>query len=1738
MINDNAFLASTSSSVDKSNDLDKVANLLGSNSESDSPLPVDTLVEFVLPDNTILKGKVASKCGDDYLINVNDGESYIIPMGKLAKVDKKRISEIVSEVLMPHINLRSYSHVGNRIIAFVDYKGKYPSDNQLIKWGSKHFPDLELVDAKSKQDRNIDLIFEITAAEDVHPQGGDQNVRGMGLTRESIPGTGVISEASPLTGIEEVDVEKGLKVELEHTEDEEIARQIAIDHLAEDPDYYEKLEKVEKKSFSLEDTIPKSISLDSIIKQAIDTCASLADSVLSEHGGYTAAAHNDFTARLTKLAVDPHAKEYWSKYFGEYGKQWTRDIPKKKHKKKSQASFGSSFEIGLDDGEEYNEWEILYYYEPEDQSVGFGETFSFESAESDTGEVIIDEEEFKKRFNLDHTWLADNAIKDLSRGADKKADTSNQTKEYWTKYFGEYGGLLTRNIPRKIAQSDYIGYIEETNNKYEVKSKKNPNWSGGTYNTKEEAEKRLGQVEMFKHMKTSCALMKPIIRIARDRTKKKIQKQITRDAIETARDAVMQATGYDPRTKEHAPNIDEQLQNLITTIGRQYLNEHPRAIYTGGRNYEDVIGEAFQLALVENTRKGRKRLDQVKNLLKTWDERQIKGEEGPGVFQKVKEWFSPSEPELKKERLQHVPVQELIEEYVESGESEEEVSAKTPQFDKLSQQQKYTETDLDIIDALEAKSQEELTEEEIDYLIRFYTWEETGKELPPKESPLLQPSTVEEAMKEPTYQPPPTRSSAEDIAKRQEIVEEELGKIRESFKNQIPVTEGMSILDWVIPSYQDTPDGGEWAGYKLSDALWDTWDNKEDRQNLYHILVNNFPRYYTALVYSMLPKDKALEEHERIEKSIGDAISIPPEVGLPDTPRPLKRVTTGTYFSQQPEYKEWVEDHLRSTKKKKWEEEKEIKESHPVDIELGWPEVDEELGEELGLMKEKKRQELVKGEPEVEKKDTTKERQEYLEKYHPKFVESEVPEEETKIKERKEPEVERLETYPKQTDPELAKQQKEWREESVKQLEEAEDVEQQQTIDKEKRLEQEIRKIQEESKGRGRKKQKHKFTPKTVRGLKIVAQEEEEQKIPERMNFLHLNPEELAKRMMDSNSVESRQYDMWLDYILKPTKAVTEYSYANRKRVSPWYAGMSIREIMADDQGPDYLAYLASISRSRGMSRLLAFTLADYKYELTDVKKERAKRYRKLIKETEGIHGLTPPEIERERRTKGPRYRDVEIKKKPREEEAAEISEEEKTPMDWEIPEGFGPHSNKPLWQAFKDAGEGTDDRLDLENMLRLQHSAEWLDYIQYRYGDTGVRKEQPLIEDLKLLQKEFDIGDIADREKLYDLRSTGYEIAQKVYSRAMPLKEAYDIAKEYEEKGEPGLYKYLSYHFEKSDPELYKEWNEYARVERRKPEVEEWERKKKEKAKSATDFLITKGHPDLDFWFNKTIGESFKIAKQSGIEELDRFKKFMGREYPEEWFRFLTQLKIQEQKKREEFEKGRVKVSPEKEEDTKIEKEQEKVLEETRGIPVEEIPGGKKTRETKKEMEELRALPGMREEEESETRERQEKLKTLQRLQKSLKQRGASMQKKSDAGPGPYAYNAPGKDDKKDYDHKDRNKQPARNMNKFCITRMYSTTSSDDNGYIMMEIGWEPDLFEGMSPQNIQHQIISYIKGLESDKYYHDFGITGKPKFIEFDQDAGVARIKVRCSESRGVMTLTYSGDEEKDALPLVGIR
>jgi hypothetical protein len=62
-------------------------------------------------------------------------------------------------------------------------------------------------------------------------------------------------------------------------------------------------------------------------------------------------------------------------------------------------------------------------------------------------------------------------------------------------------------ISARVAAEEQTGVVRKTPGKgYCVKSEKNPDWSGGCYPTKGEADDRLEQVEAAKHAKASSGL--------------------------------------------------------------------------------------------------------------------------------------------------------------------------------------------------------------------------------------------------------------------------------------------------------------------------------------------------------------------------------------------------------------------------------------------------------------------------------------------------------------------------------------------------------------------------------------------------------------------------------------------------------------------------------------------------------------------------------------------------------------------------------------------------------------------------------------------------------------------------------------------------------------------------------------------------------------------------------------------------------------------------------------------------------------------------------------------------------------------------------------------------------------------------------------------------------------------------------------------------------------------------------
>lgn len=67
------------------------------------------------------------------------------------------------------------------------------------------------------------------------------------LEREAQKIPGGLAEGKKSSDFDPAALARGIKVELEHTSDPKVAKEIAMDHLTEDPKYYEKLATIEGK---------------------------------------------------------------------------------------------------------------------------------------------------------------------------------------------------------------------------------------------------------------------------------------------------------------------------------------------------------------------------------------------------------------------------------------------------------------------------------------------------------------------------------------------------------------------------------------------------------------------------------------------------------------------------------------------------------------------------------------------------------------------------------------------------------------------------------------------------------------------------------------------------------------------------------------------------------------------------------------------------------------------------------------------------------------------------------------------------------------------------------------------------------------------------------------------------------------------------------------------------------------------------------------------------------------------------------------------------------------------------------------------------------------------------------------------------------------------------------------------------------------------------------------------------
>jgi len=110
--------------------------------------------------------------------------------------------------------------------------------------------DLQAEDLANRLDEAVAAIGDCVAILKQFGMDGDKaEEKILALVQDEIRGPeaipGGLAKGRPDSDFDPAQIEKGIKVELEHTGDKEKAREIAKDHLTEIPDYYDRLDKME-----------------------------------------------------------------------------------------------------------------------------------------------------------------------------------------------------------------------------------------------------------------------------------------------------------------------------------------------------------------------------------------------------------------------------------------------------------------------------------------------------------------------------------------------------------------------------------------------------------------------------------------------------------------------------------------------------------------------------------------------------------------------------------------------------------------------------------------------------------------------------------------------------------------------------------------------------------------------------------------------------------------------------------------------------------------------------------------------------------------------------------------------------------------------------------------------------------------------------------------------------------------------------------------------------------------------------------------------------------------------------------------------------------------------------------------------------------------------------------------------------------------------------------------------------
>ncbi len=119
--------------------------------------------------------------------------------------------------------------------------------------GKKDGLDLKAEDLANRLEEAVAAIGDCVAIlESLGMEAGKAEEKILSLVQDEVRGSeeipGGLAKGKPDSDFDSAQIEKGIKVELEHTGDKDKAREIAKDHLMENPKYYDYLEEMEEKA--------------------------------------------------------------------------------------------------------------------------------------------------------------------------------------------------------------------------------------------------------------------------------------------------------------------------------------------------------------------------------------------------------------------------------------------------------------------------------------------------------------------------------------------------------------------------------------------------------------------------------------------------------------------------------------------------------------------------------------------------------------------------------------------------------------------------------------------------------------------------------------------------------------------------------------------------------------------------------------------------------------------------------------------------------------------------------------------------------------------------------------------------------------------------------------------------------------------------------------------------------------------------------------------------------------------------------------------------------------------------------------------------------------------------------------------------------------------------------------------------------------------------------------------------